>query len=310
MNATVAICTWNRAALLDRTLAKLRDLRVPTGLTWELLVVNNNSTDGTDAVIAKHAGSLPIRRLFEPNPGHSNARNCAVRHATGDLLIWTDDDVLADPDWLAELTKAAADYHDAAFFGGTVTPWFEVPPPRWLTRGWPRLSSFYAVRELGPTVRPFAASEQPFGANMAFRTAALRRFPFDPGLGHIGSAARGGDETDVVRRMRDAGLGGVWVGTARVEHFIPADRMTKAFLWSYARRIAAQEMAADEVEGKLWAGVPRWLLRLFAMTRLRAKWAALTGSADWADHFIRAAGVRARIDWYRARQRTEGGVTA
>ena len=63
---TVAICTWNRADLLDRTLAQLRTLRVPAGLMWELLVVDNNCTDHTRAVLARHAGSLPLVPLREP----------------------------------------------------------------------------------------------------------------------------------------------------------------------------------------------------------------------------------------------------
>src|SRR5262249_56770240 len=56
---TVAICTWNRAGLLDQTLGRLRELEIPPGTEWELLVVNNNCTDDTDAVVARHAGSLP-----------------------------------------------------------------------------------------------------------------------------------------------------------------------------------------------------------------------------------------------------------
>src|SRR4051812_1329005 len=102
MLVTVAICTWNRAALLDRTLARLRDLRIPPGLSWELLVVDNNCTDETSAVLARHAKHLPLRALHEPKQGHSHARNRAVAEARGDLLLWTDDDVLAHADWLAE----------------------------------------------------------------------------------------------------------------------------------------------------------------------------------------------------------------
>jgi glycosyltransferase involved in cell wall biosynthesis len=93
MVITVAICTWNRAALLDQTLAEMRNLRVPKGVDWELLVVNNNCIDDTDEVIAKHADKLPLRGLVEPKPGHSNARNRAMREARGEDVVWTDDDV-------------------------------------------------------------------------------------------------------------------------------------------------------------------------------------------------------------------------
>src|SRR4051812_37235025 len=101
MLITVAVCTWNRAGLLDRTLSRMCQLRVPEGVEWELLVVNNNCTDETDAVLARYQGRLPLRRLSEPSQGHSHARNRAVRAARGELLIWTDDDVLVEPDWIA-----------------------------------------------------------------------------------------------------------------------------------------------------------------------------------------------------------------
>ncbi len=78
MNVTVAICTWNRAKLLDQTLTRMQQLRIPANVAWELLVVNNNCTDDTDAIIAGHESALPLRRLFEPKPGLSNARNFAV----------------------------------------------------------------------------------------------------------------------------------------------------------------------------------------------------------------------------------------
>src|SRR5436309_3023469 len=78
MHATVAICTWNRSQLLRQTLDQFLDLAIPAGMTWELLVVNNNSTDDTDVVLAEFESRLPLRRLFEREPGLSHARNAAL----------------------------------------------------------------------------------------------------------------------------------------------------------------------------------------------------------------------------------------
>ena len=100
MFITVAICTWNRAILLDKTLTQMHRLCVPDDVEWELLVVNNNCSDDTDAVIGRHADILPIRRIHEMKTGLSNARNTAVHNAKGDYIIWTDDDVLVDEKWL------------------------------------------------------------------------------------------------------------------------------------------------------------------------------------------------------------------
>jgi glucosyl-dolichyl phosphate glucuronosyltransferase len=137
-SVTVAICTWNRDHLLRQTLEEMTRLAVPAGLVWELLVVNNNCTDDTDGVIAAFAKRLPIRRLFESQPGLSHARNRAIAEAAGDYVVWTDDDVLVSPEWLAAYARAFARRPDAAVFGGPVAPWFPTtPPPRagWSARG-------------------------------------------------------------------------------------------------------------------------------------------------------------------------------
>ena len=107
MNLTVAICTWNRAGLLDQTLGRMRQLNLPRDIQWELLIVNNNCADDTDRVIENHSHDLPVRRLFESKQGHCNARNCAVASARGDVIIWTDDDVMVEPDWLAAYANNA-----------------------------------------------------------------------------------------------------------------------------------------------------------------------------------------------------------
>src|SRR5215213_3679943 len=95
MRFTVAICTWNRAALLPEVLGRLARARPPAG-GWELLVVNNNSTDDTERVLDAFAGRLPLRRAFEQRQGLSHARNTAVKEATGEYLVWTDDDALVE----------------------------------------------------------------------------------------------------------------------------------------------------------------------------------------------------------------------
>ena len=142
MLLTIAICTWNRARLLDQTLTRMRDLRVPSGVNWELVVVNNNCTDDTDAVIARHAKHLPLRRLFESSPGKSFALNRAASEARGDFVVWTDDDVLVAPGWLAEYAAAMRRWPTASFFGGPSEPWFDASPPPWFRRVWHKWAAY------------------------------------------------------------------------------------------------------------------------------------------------------------------------
>src|SRR5258708_9599607 len=118
MFVTVAVCTFNRAESLRRTLDSLVAMRVARDLAWELSVVNNNSTDHTDGVIAEYRDRLPMRREFEPLHGHSNARNRAIAAAGGEYIIWTDDDVIVGTGWLAAYAGAFRRWSDAAVFGG------------------------------------------------------------------------------------------------------------------------------------------------------------------------------------------------
>ncbi len=294
---TVAICTWNRAALLDRTLTRLLDLRVPAGLTWEVVVVDNNSADGTAAVLARHAGRLPLVPLTESKQGHSHARNRAVAAARGALILWTDDDVLVDPEWLARMTAAAGAHPEAQFFGGPIRPWFgeavspvggrgrvaqffggpirpwfESPPPAWLKDNLDVLGFCFALIDHGPVTHVLAPGEYAYGANVGFRKAVMDRYPFDPALGRVGSKLSSGDDTRVQDQVVAAGGHGVWVGDAAVEHFLPAARMTVAYVrevlfWAGYHGFAP--FAAD-TSPRLF-GAPRWVWQKYLVASVRRR---------------------------------------
>jgi glycosyltransferase involved in cell wall biosynthesis len=227
------MCTWNRAALLDHALGSVEKLVVPAAPEWEVLVVNNACTDETDAVIARYAGRLPIRRLFEPSPGVSNARNCALDAAAGDLLVWVDDDCSVDPRWIGEYVVAAERHPEAAFFGGAIEASFESPPPAWLEAEWPRVCDVYAIRSPDRDGAPIEPGLLPFGANFAVRTEVQRRYRYLPSLGRRGDAMLGGEETEVMLRMLRDGHRGVWVPRARVQHRVTSDRLTEGYLRSF-----------------------------------------------------------------------------
>jgi glycosyltransferase involved in cell wall biosynthesis len=304
MDFTVAICTWNRVDLLEQTLAQLTRLIVPAGISWELLVVNNNCTDATGEVLAKFSSQLPLRCLFEPKQGLSNARNRAISEAKGELILWTDDDVLVEPNWLVEYSRAARQWPDAAFFGGTVEPWFSVPPPHWLERHLARFENAFAIRRFGPEVRPFRPNESPFGANLAFRMKALQAFAFNPDFGRVGTAMIGGEETDMLNRMRQSGLTGVWVGTARVRHYIPRDRMSARYLWNFYLGCGRTHRRAQPpaVERRLW-GAPRWVWRAYLSNWTVSQVLSPFRSRLWLEALIQAAYFRGLIDEDRARGR-------
>ena len=248
--------------MLDQTLAEMRKLQIPDGVDWELLVVNNNCTDKTDEVIARHSEVLPLRRLLELKPGLSNARNCAVEAAQGQLLIWTDDDVLVDSHWLSGYVTAATQYPNDTIFGGPILPWFEGSPPKWLVDVFHRVDGAYATRHLGPEPIPFTPSVMPYGANFAVRTKFQSGFLYDPNLGRKSTGMLSGEETTVIQTMLNKGFTGRWIPDVKVRHFIPKERQTIAYLRKYYRGVGEyRAITMEPHDGPLFMGLPRHLWR-------------------------------------------------
>jgi glucosyl-dolichyl phosphate glucuronosyltransferase len=287
MRITVAICTRNRAELLRQTLEQMASvLRVPNELGWELVVVNNGSTDRTDEIIDSFGGRLPIHRIDEPRIGHSHARNAAVRNARGEYILWTDDDVLVAPAWLEEYLAAFERWPKSSLFGGPVAPAFLVEPPLWLTTSWPLVSTAYAIVDLGPSEDPLEMNRLPYGANMAFRLSSQRRFLYDIRFGHGPGGKIGGEETRVMRELLASGESGRWVPGAGLQHLIPADRQTEEYLRSYyrgrGRRMGLEDPA---VTGK-------WNRAYWVLRGLAGSLAFLLGRALFIPE-LRVRGLRA-----------------
>ena len=236
MLLTVGICTWNRAHLLDLALASFYDLRIPEHIKWELLIVNNNCNDETDDVIAKHGAHLPIRRLFEPQPGKSHALNHAIHEAHGEYILWTDDDALVDPNWIGAYADAFSRWPEASIFGGPVKPWFRTGPPNWLNEETLSLvSSAYAILDFGEESDELTYRNLPYGVNMAIRYKEQSQYLYDTNLGPRPNSELRGEETVLMNKMLEDGAKGRWVPGAIVRHYIPEGRQTIRYLKNYYR---------------------------------------------------------------------------
>jgi len=127
--------TFNRGQLLGAAVESVLAQQHPATPPFELIVVDNNSTDDTRAVIERFAEvDRRVRYVFEPQQGSSYGRNAGIREARAPLIAFTDDDVRADSDWLAAVRRAFDEHPDAAVVGGRVLPMWPSPPPGWLTR--------------------------------------------------------------------------------------------------------------------------------------------------------------------------------
>lgn len=237
MDVTVLICTRDREEALARVLDSVARASVPGDLAWELLIVDNGSSDGTAALVRSFAPRLPIRSVREEVPGLSNARNRGVAEARGRHIVWTDDDVVVDPGWLAAYWQAFREHPEAAFFGGRIRPVLEGPTPSWLVENLDLMEPLLAGRDFGD--EPFTIREGderlPFGANFAVRAADQRAHPYDPGLGVSPTMRRSGEETQMFRAMLAAGRVGRWVPGSEVSHIFPARRQTYAYVVQHYR---------------------------------------------------------------------------
>lgn len=287
MLITAAICTWNRAELLRLTLAEMVAMDpLPPGVSWELLVVDNASTDATQEVLAEYRTALPIRVIRQAQPGLSHSRNAAIEVMLGEYIVWTDDDVLVDRAWLRSYAAAFEMHPNAAIFGGPIEPWFEGEPPRWLRRVLSRVASAYALRPVDGIGEMISASSLPFGANMAFRSDVLTPQAFDTRLGRVGASTIGGEETSLIAALVARGMIGLWVPKAKVRHFIPCSRQTVEYLRRYYVGLGATGavMEGGSKDISMWFGRPRWAWRAAVENELRYLWRRLTGQPEkWID---------------------------
>jgi glucosyl-dolichyl phosphate glucuronosyltransferase len=276
MRYSIVIATHNRAVELRQTLDSLARLR--TADDWEVLVVDNNSTDDTREVITTHAKTFPapLQYLFETQPGRSPALNAGIRAARGRIIATTDDDVRVPADWLDQ-AGAALDALGCDYVGGRVLPIWNGPRPGWLPERSGRHWAVIALLDYGPESIEFGA-RMPLGVNMAFRRSVFDRAGlWNPGVGRRAGTLLGQEVREWCVRARTAGLRGCYAPAMIVEHVIPAARLTKKYFrrWYYWRGAARailfaqsgldpetpQQTTLDFTRVPQIFGVPRYLYR-------------------------------------------------
>lgn len=274
-SATIVISTFNRAALLARTLESLAALPAGVPAPWDVLIVDNNSTDDTPAVVARAAAAFPVplRSLFEPRPGKSIALNTALAATPAAVIVFTDDDVRVPAHWLAAAVTPLLEAGGPDYTGGPVRPWMETSPPPWLDLSG-KLSAPLAIVDYGSERCVFEERGAiPLGVNMAVRHSLIDRIGgFSPELGRIGQSLLGQEQAEFFHRSRAAGATGLYLPEMWVEHFVPAARVTAGYFvrWWYWKGVSQQrwhamhgatETGVDLSRTRRLLGVPLYILR-------------------------------------------------
>jgi glucosyl-dolichyl phosphate glucuronosyltransferase len=248
---TLIVPTYRRPEIV-RCLDSIQQQRLES---FEVLLVDNAADDRLRSTVEEYnrRARAPIRYLAEDNLGLHNARHAGVRVATGDVLVFTDDDATFDPGWLAAYAEQFAMHPEMAAAGGPVRPIWESPPPGWLMRFMADYPEMFPVLSLMEPYPEFRLSAQGwfFGVNMAIRRSVLVDLGgFNPDS--FGSIWLGDGETGLNRRLRETSALIGYVPEALVYHHVPRERMSAG----YFRRRQANDGACDVYALYHRAGVP------------------------------------------------------
>ena len=265
-DVSVVISSYNRADVLPGALASLLQQQAP-GVRYEIVVVDNNSTDSTRAVVESFIarGGQNLRYLFEPRQGVAYGRNTGIRASRAPIIAFTDDDVTVAPDWIATVKRTLDEHPETECVGGRVQPRWSRVVPGWLTREhWAPL----ALLDYGDTPFYVNASKRLclLTANAAFRTAVFDRIGlFSP---HVQAVKRevATEDHELLLRLWRSGGQGLYAPTLVVTSDIASERFTKRYHRRWHRRHGrfSAIMHDEGMEGTRfghWLGVPAWIYR-------------------------------------------------
>jgi glycosyltransferase involved in cell wall biosynthesis len=267
MDVSIVISTYNRCELLAGALQALLS-QTPADVDYEILLVDNNSSDQTRAVVKALESKNPekLRYIFEPKQGLSYGRNTGIAEAKAEIIAFTDDDVRVGEDWVWRVKAGFEANPDIDFLGGKVVPRWPAEPPPWLTTAnWSPL----ALLDYGD--RPFYVDSGKqlclIGANFAFRRRAFEKVgPFKTDFQRVKDGIGSLEDHEFLLRLWRVGSKGLYLPELIVTAEIEPDRMQKQYhrRWhgSHGRFYAA--LHSEEVErsnlGKLF-GVPAHFYR-------------------------------------------------
>lgn len=225
---SIIVCTRNRAQLLPLCLESLVRQRDVAEGDYEILVVDNGSTDKTRQVVeGVQRQSERVRYFYESKLGLSVARNAGVRQARGEIVCFGDDDALAAPDFVKEILSSFQDPDVLCVGGKIVASWPDGSPPEWFA---PRYGNVVGQTSFGETTRWLKGNEFPFGGNLSLRKAVLHRTGgFDENLGKRGQNNIWGEEMDLCHRMQRQGLRFLYNPRARVDHIVGRHRANRRY---------------------------------------------------------------------------------
>jgi glucosyl-dolichyl phosphate glucuronosyltransferase len=274
MNITVILCTYNRSQSVGSTLNSIAASVLPDSVAWEVLVVDNNSSDQTREVVSEVCRRYPgrFRYLLEPQSGKSHALNTGIREAQGDVLAFVDDDVTVEPTWLENLTAVLRDNEWAGAGGRIILQWPSALP-RWLSVDGPHARFPFPAFNQGVEAKQLIGP--PFGTNMAFRKEMFQKygiFRTDLGPSPNEEVPRPSEDTEFGRRLIAGGERLRYEPLAIVYHPVAEDRISKGYFLNWSFDLGRANIRVLGIRpGRKWfiGSVPLYMFRRLAVWTTR-----------------------------------------
>jgi glycosyltransferase involved in cell wall biosynthesis len=264
MDLSLIVCTYNRCQSLTETLESIAAQVVPDSVEWEIVVVDNNSTDSTRTVVEESSKKWPgrFRYIFEGRQGLSAARNSGIRNSRGMVLAFTDDDVITDPHWLWNLTLHLTS-EEWAGSGGRIVPVWAKPLPNWMSINDPYTMGPFVLFDAGS--EPRVLDRPPYGANMAFRRNIFEKYGvFRTDLGRSGGNLNSREDIEFGERLLSAGERLRYEPSAVVFHPASENRMTERFVlrwWFWFGYGEVVQIGQPSDTRWVLSGIPLYLFR-------------------------------------------------
>jgi len=264
MRASVIICTFNRALSLKNSLKSIDKLIVPDNWPWELLVIDNNSSDVTRQIVESFSSNtkLKVKYFFEKQQGLSNARNRGIKESKGDIIAFSDDDMDFHPDWLFHIITTFDEFNCLCVAGKIVPKW-KCQKPSWIIETGPyRTRDFHGGFDLGGQTRDI--NRAPFGGNMAFKRTVFDRYGvFRTDMGKSGLNLMSNEETELCQRLFLDGKSIMYNPKAIVYHLISEEQTLKSYYlkrnFSHGKSVARMSIYPDHTI--YYFGIPKVLYR-------------------------------------------------
>jgi len=261
---SIIICTHSRASVLPETLKSLLGQQLDGSFECEFLVVDNSPTGQMKAVLEPLYGSFGgrLRYLQEPVQGKSRALNLGINNARGEMIAFTDDDVIADPQWLLTLIRCLRE-RGCDGVGGRVLPVFPPETPQWIKDNPVKIAGGVVIYDYGDEEFRYDLTRYPFiGANYVFQrnvfaTCGFFRTDLGPGTPIMG------EDTEFIERLVEKGKVLYYCGKAVIRHPVDLSRIGLRTMAVWHTRLG-RFAALREIEKKAkisvyYFGIPRYL---------------------------------------------------